>query len=88
MTDERKPCPHCGSTDLVDGSWYIYDNEVDAVECSGCKAGAPAEVWNQRAEADELRKELRLCREYMALQNQRIERMHAESVAAKAGRMK
>jgi hypothetical protein len=88
MTDPDLPCPHCGSTDLIDGSWYIDDAEVDAVECESCKAVAPAEVWNQRAEADELREELRQCREYMALQNQRIERMHAEQVAAEAGRMK
>jgi len=49
MTDDYKPCPFCGSTDLVDGSWYIDDDEVDAVECDACKAGAPASVWNERA---------------------------------------
>jgi hypothetical protein len=42
------PCPFCGSTDLIDGSWYIDDEEVDAVECNACKAGAPTRVWNER----------------------------------------
>jgi len=49
MTDDYKPCPHCGSTDLLDGSWYLDDEEVDAIECNACKAGAPASVWNERA---------------------------------------
>ena len=52
MSTDNKPCPHCGSTDLVDGSWYVDDEEVDAVECEQCKAGAPASVWNDRAEND------------------------------------
>ena len=55
VSDVRQalPCPFCGSTDLVDGSWYIDDEEVDAIECNQCKAGAPAAVWNQRLGPDE-----------------------------------
>jgi hypothetical protein len=48
MTD-YPPCPFCGSTNLVDGHWYIDDEEHHAVECDDCKAGAPASVWNIRA---------------------------------------
>ncbi|MEM1189894.1 MAG: hypothetical protein AAGI72_15285 [Pseudomonadota bacterium] len=57
MTDlvNALPCPHCGSTDLVKGSWYLDDpdasdleGEVPAIECKGCGAGSPAHVWNQR----------------------------------------
>lgn len=51
MTDkypDAPPCLYCDSTDLVDGSWYLDDEEVDAIECNSCKAGAPASVWNQR----------------------------------------
>jgi len=46
----EKCCPFCGSYDLVSGSWYIDDEEVDSWECEKCKAGAPQRVWNQRAE--------------------------------------
>lgn len=42
------PCPHCGSTDLSSGFWSLDDEEVDAVECNNCYAGAPERVWNQR----------------------------------------
>ncbi|MEO1082428.1 MAG: hypothetical protein AAFY29_22930 [Pseudomonadota bacterium] len=57
MTDlvNALPCPHCGSTDLVMGSWYLDDpdasdleGEVPAIECKGCGAGSPAHVWNKR----------------------------------------
>lgn len=51
MSDNR-PCPFCGSTNLVDGHWYIDDEEHHAVECDDCKAGAPAAVWNRRAGED------------------------------------
>jgi len=44
----HRPCPFCGSTDLLDGDWYLDDEEVDAIECSQCAAGAPAPVWNRR----------------------------------------
>lgn len=42
------PCPFCGSDQLLDGSWYIDDGEVDAWECSKCFAGAPKSAWNTR----------------------------------------
>jgi hypothetical protein len=45
---EQTPCPFCGSTNLLDGSWYVDDEEVAAIECDDCKAGAPASVWNRR----------------------------------------
>jgi len=51
MNQKFCQCPFCGSTDLVGGSWYIDDEEVDAIECEECKAGAPARVWNQRTES-------------------------------------
>jgi len=47
--NECKACPFCGSTNLVDGSWYLEDEEVAAIECNDCTAGAPASVWNRRA---------------------------------------
>jgi len=46
----EKCCPFCGSYDLVAGSWYIEDEEVEAWECNSCTAGAPKRVWNQRSE--------------------------------------
>jgi hypothetical protein len=48
-TSSAAPCPFCGSTNLVDGSWYVDDEEVAAIECDDCKAGAPASVWDRRA---------------------------------------
>ena len=42
------PCPFCGSTDLTKNQWSLEDTEVDAVECSDCYAGAPAETWIKR----------------------------------------
>jgi len=39
MNKDRAPCPFCGSTDLLGGSWYIDDDEVAAIECNNCKAG-------------------------------------------------
>ena len=41
-------CPFCGSDQLLNGSWYIDEGEVDAWECSKCFAGAPQAVWNTR----------------------------------------
>lgn len=58
--DENLPCPFCGSTDLVTGSWCIDDDEahelvspgdageVPSVECNRCLGSAPAENWNRR----------------------------------------
>ena len=42
------PCPHCGSADLSSSFWSLDDEEVDAVECNNCYAGAPERAWNQR----------------------------------------
>jgi hypothetical protein len=60
MTDTNQPCPFCGSTDLVIGSWFIDDRahelvkpgefgEVLSIECNRCLGSAPAENWNRRA---------------------------------------
>ena len=43
------PCPFCGSTNLLTGSWYLDDEEVDSIECVDCAAGAPASSWTRRA---------------------------------------
>jgi hypothetical protein len=51
MTDKHpnaSPCPFCGSSDLLDESWFFYDGELDAIECAHCQAVAPASVWNRR----------------------------------------
>ena len=48
MIKPKFDCPFCGSSDLVDGSWYVDDWEVDAIECENCKAGAPLTVWSGR----------------------------------------
>jgi hypothetical protein len=41
------PCPSCGSNRLDSNFWIIDHEEVDALECADCKAGAPLEVWNR-----------------------------------------
>lgn len=46
------PCPFCGSADLVMASWYVDDDEVDAIECEQCKAGAPIDIWNSRSKQE------------------------------------
>lgn len=38
-------CPFCGSAELHDDYWVINDDEVDAICCLLCYAGAPASVW-------------------------------------------
>lgn len=48
-----QPCPFCGGTEFDSNTWLMDDEdspftEVDAVECRGCKAGAPLDVWNTR----------------------------------------
>ena len=48
----EKCCPFCGSYDLVAGSWYIDDDEVDSWECRECYGSAPQRVWNKRVESD------------------------------------
>jgi len=45
----RTRWPFCNSTDLVTGSWYLDDGEVDALECSECFAGAPVATWGRLA---------------------------------------
>lgn len=44
-------CPFCGSDDLRATEWWDDDGEYDAIECTGCKAAAPSDVWNRRAGA-------------------------------------
>ncbi len=48
-SDRHIPCPFCGCQELLLGDWYIDDEQVDALECTSCKAGAPIGVWNKRA---------------------------------------
>lgn len=48
-----RPCPFCGGEFMIQGSWYVNDEEVDAFECIKCKAGAPASVWNQRKQGNQ-----------------------------------
>ena len=55
------PCPFCGGTELITGSWCIDDDEahelvkagdldeVPSIECNRCLGSAPAEIWNRRA---------------------------------------
>jgi len=42
------PCPFCGGNQLDHNSWHLDDEEVDAIECRECKAGAPLASWNKR----------------------------------------
>ncbi len=48
-----KPCPFCGSNNLLAGHWSLDGGEVDAWECQNCFAGAPVDSWNKRADDDE-----------------------------------
>lgn len=48
ILDAAKPCPFCGSADLLVGSWILEDEDVDALECNCCAAGAPVIAWQQR----------------------------------------
>lgn len=47
MSQTDAPCPFCHSTDLTRNEWYVDDEEVPAVECNNCKAGAPLDAWNR-----------------------------------------
>lgn len=48
---EKKPCPFCGSANLLEGTWDLDSKgEVIAVECGDCYAGAPLSTWNNRSE--------------------------------------
>lgn len=47
------PCPFCGSTNLLSGEWSLEHYDGEAIECADCAAGAPANVWNRRAGADD-----------------------------------
>lgn len=45
----HKPCPFCGSPKFFSDIWVLDDGEeVAAVECNKCLAGAPAAVWDAR----------------------------------------
>ena len=50
IPENAPPCPFCESNNLTTGSWCIDDDEVDAIECDDCKAGAPVAAWMLRAE--------------------------------------
>ena len=44
---ECKPCPFCGGKELTLTDWWDDEGEFLAVACTGCKAEAPAIVWNR-----------------------------------------
>ena len=46
--NEARPCPFCGGQDLGSTDWWDDDGDFLAVHCRGCKAEAPATVWNRR----------------------------------------
>jgi hypothetical protein len=47
---ELKPCPFCGGTDLRGAQWTDKEgNEVPAIECHDCLAGAIRSTWNKRS---------------------------------------
>lgn len=46
MSDELKPCPHCGSK----GAEVVFDT---VVLCSGCTAEAQPSDWNRRVVTQE-----------------------------------
>ncbi len=53
LNDEEKTmtfacCPFCGSSELRVTEWWDESGEYDAISCSGCKAEAPADQWNNR----------------------------------------
>lgn len=50
ILDNAMPCPFCGSLGLRITDWWDDDGEYDAIECCRCKAAAPADAWNRRAE--------------------------------------
>ncbi|TQV85228.1 hypothetical protein FKG94_03290 [Exilibacterium tricleocarpae] len=45
MKHEQMHCPFCGGTNLLTNIWDVDDQEVDALECDTCKAGAPMAAW-------------------------------------------
>lgn len=59
--EQRLPCPFCGGTDLITGSWCIDDDEahelvkpgdlgeIPSIECNRCLGSAPREIWDRRA---------------------------------------
>ena len=49
ILDAAKHCPFCGSTDLTVNDWILAEEEVYAIECKRCLAGAPAAVWSHRS---------------------------------------
>ena len=47
ITIDFKPCPFCGSEDIsIINGFGESSQEIDFVDCAGCAASAPAEVWN------------------------------------------
>jgi CDGSH-type Zn-finger protein len=53
MSEELKPCPFCGGTDLeVHGKPGIL-NAHDDVGCNACDAFTPLPTWNRRAQPAE-----------------------------------
>lgn len=61
MSEELKPCPFCGGTDLVvteamGESWVLCKNEKCLATCSGNAANKATAIvsWNTRVESDEL----------------------------------
>lgn len=48
IRDAAMPCPLCGSNNLSLGFWCLDDEDVEALECNQCHAGAPIETWQRR----------------------------------------
>lgn len=70
MSDELKPCPFCGETYIIQGTFEFRGDGPDKfpndIVCSGCGIGycghdfkgqgeaAVVAAWNRRADADEI----------------------------------
>lgn len=52
MTEELKPCPFCGSADIMEGVFYAEGSveKRGAVRCADCGARAPEVAWRKLAD--------------------------------------
>ena len=56
MSEHNYTCPFCGSYHLREVGWQLPDEnglpeEVDALECQQCYAGAPLSAWEDAVHA-------------------------------------